>query len=261
MDKNPKISVITICYNSSQSIEKTIKSVLSQDYSNKEYIIIDGLSTDGTMNIVEKYRDDIDVIISEKDFGISDAFNKGIKYATGDVMVFINSDDILLPMALSKVAKSWTPDVDVLATNVIMKDLDTGFECREVPSLDFPIMPFFRHVAHQGAYISRDCYHKYGVYDTKVRWPMDLELLMRISLNGGKFRYANIDTAIFVSGGTTNSNSILRKRKDYLYIVRKNGGNYCQAWLFYLFLVVTQIVKKILMLFGKNFAQKLRYKR
>lgn len=256
-----KISIITVCYNSALTIEKTIQSVISQDYADREYIIVDGLSTDGTMGIVNRYRDRIDVIISEKDEGISDAFNKGIRRATGDVIVLINADDILLPGALSKVAQVWTPEVDVLASNVIMKDAETGYECREVPSTTFPLMPFFRHVAHQGAYISRECYQKYGLYDTYIRWPMDLEFLMRVYVRGGRFRHADIDTAVFISGGTTNSNSIFRKKKDYLYLVKKNGGNSLQAWTFYLFLVATQVIKKGMSVFGRNFAQKLRYRK
>ena len=255
-----KISIITVCYNSALTIEKTIQSVVSQDYANREYIVVDGLSSDNTMDIVNKYRDQIDVIISEKDQGISDAFNKGIRRATGDIIVMINADDILLPGALSKVAQVWTPEIDVLATNVIMKDAETGYECREVPSTTFPLMPFFRHVAHQGAYISWECYQKYGLYDTNIRWPMDLELLMRVYVQGGRFHHADIDTAVFISGGTTNSNSILKKKKDYLYIVRKNGGNSLQAWTFYMYLVATQVIKKGMSVFGSNFAQKLRYR-
>ena len=256
-----KISIITVCYNSALTIEKTIQSVVSQDYANREYIVVDGLSSDNTMDIVGKYRDQIDVIISEKDQGISDAFNKGIRRATGDIIVMINADDILLSGALSKVAQVWTPEIDVLATNVIMKDAETGYECREVPSTTFPLMPFFRHVAHQGAYISRECYQKYGLYDTNIRWPMDLELLMRVYVQGGRFHHADIDTAVFISGGTTNSNSILKKKKDYLYIVRKNGGNSLQAWTFYMYLVATQVIKKGMSVFGSNFAQKLRYRK
>lgn len=256
-----KISIITVCYNSAQTIEKTIQSVLGQDYPALEYIIVDGLSSDNTMSIVDKYGSEIDVIISEKDQGISDAFNKGIRHATGDIIAMINSDDILLPGALSRVAKAWQPGIDVLATNVIMKDADTGYECRETPSTDFPLMPFFRHVAHQGAYISRECYRKYGLYDTNIRWPMDLEYLMRVYTRGGTFRHADIDTALFISGGTTNSTSIFRKKKDYIYLVRKNGGSSLQAWTFYLFLIATQIIKRLLSVFGKNFGQKLRYRR
>ena len=258
---NIKITVITVCYNSARTIEKTLQSVVGQDYANREYIIVDGLSTDGTMGIVGRYSSQIDVIVSEKDQGISDAFNKGIRRATGDLIVMINSDDILLPGALSRVAQAWEPGIDVLATNVIMRDAATGYECRETPSTDFPVMPFFRHVSHQGAYISRECYGKYGLYDTNLRWPMDLEYLMRVYTQGGSFRHADIDTAMFISGGTTNSTSIFRKRKDYLYLVRKNGGSGLQAWTFYLFLVGTQIAKKALSVFGKNFAQSLRYRK
>ena len=257
----PKITIITICYNSAATIERTIRSIINQDYANREYIIVDGLSTDSTLDIVNRYRDRIDVVISERDKGISDAFNKGIRRATGDVIVLINSDDIMLPGALSKVAQAWDAETDVLCTNVIMKDANTGYECREVPSTSFPLMPFFRHVAHQGAYISRKCYSKYGLYDTNIRWPMDLEFLMRVYTQGGRFRRADIDTALFLSGGTTNSNSIFRKKKDYLYLVRKNGGNRLQAWTFYLFLVATQVVKKCMSPLGRNFAQKLRYRK
>lgn len=259
MDKNPKISIITICYNSKRTIENTIKSIVSQSYVNREYIIVDGGSTDGTLSVIDRYRDSVDVVVSEPDNGISDAFNKGIRLATGEVVVLINADDLLLPEALVKVADAWTEDTDLLMTNVIMKDSLTGFECREVPSTDFPLMPFFRHVAHQGAYVSKACYERYGLYDTEIRWPMDLEFMVRASVSGARFRYADIDTAVFMSGGTTNSNGIMKKRRDYIRLVRKNGGSMLQAWCFFLFLVMTQTVKKIMSPLGRNFAQKLRY--
>src|ERR1035437_10961175 len=89
-----KVSIITTAYNSSLTIEDTIKSVLDQDYPDIEYIIIDGGSTDGTMDIVNKYKDRIAKIVSEKDEGMYDAMNKGIKLATGDVIGILNSDDV-----------------------------------------------------------------------------------------------------------------------------------------------------------------------
>ena len=96
---NPKISLITISYNSKKHIEDTILSVTTQNYDNYEYIIIDGASTDGTLDIINKYQDKITTIITEPDKGISDAFNKGIRLCTGDIIGIINSDDILLPGA------------------------------------------------------------------------------------------------------------------------------------------------------------------
>ena len=107
--KKPKISIVTIAYNCVSEIEDTIKSVISQQYDNKEYIIIDGASTDGTMDVVNKYKDDIDVIVSEPDRGRSDAFNKGIEKSTGDYIVMMNAGDLLAEDALNKFAKSYCP--------------------------------------------------------------------------------------------------------------------------------------------------------
>ena len=89
-----KVSIITVCFNSQETIEKTIKSVISQRYKNYEYIIIDGGSTDNTIKIINKYKKYIEVIISEEDMGIYDAINKGIKKSTGSVISILHSDDI-----------------------------------------------------------------------------------------------------------------------------------------------------------------------
>jgi len=91
--QTPKISIITVVYNGMEYIEKTILSVINQDYENKEYIIVDGKSTDSTLEIINKYSSKITKIISEKDFGLYDAMNKGLKNSTGDFVIFINCGD------------------------------------------------------------------------------------------------------------------------------------------------------------------------
>ena len=95
-----KISVVTVCYNMVQYIETTIKSVLSQDYPNLEYIVIDGGSTDGTQQVIEKYKDQLAYYVSEPDNGMYDAINKGFSKATGDIIAWINADDIYMPWTL-----------------------------------------------------------------------------------------------------------------------------------------------------------------
>ena len=91
---SPLVSIITPAFNSDKTIESTIKSVLSQSHPRIEYIIVDGGSTDGTINIIKKYEDKINVWISEQDEGIYDAMNKGIKLASGDIVGFLNADDV-----------------------------------------------------------------------------------------------------------------------------------------------------------------------
>lgn len=249
MVQNIKISIVTPTYNSERTIEETIQSVLSQDYDNLEYIIIDGASTDGTLNIVRKYEQNIATIVSEKDKGISDAFNKGIAHATGEVLCFINSDDIMLPGALQAAADAFDGQHDIYCGNVLLENPKTGFQCREKPSTSFPIVPIFCHVAHQGMFATLDAYHRFGGYDTEIRYPMDLDFLVRATRMGARFKHIDHDIACFREGGAT-ATSIFKKKKDYLRLVRQNGGNAFQAYFFYLFLVVTQFVKKCFKIVG-----------
>ena len=101
MNKKPKITIITVCKNSSSTLEETIKSIVAQKYNNIEYIIIDGKSNDGTLSIIEKYKKHINLSISETDNGIYDAFNKGISMCRGEYICIINSDDIFTKNALN----------------------------------------------------------------------------------------------------------------------------------------------------------------
>lgn len=261
MGKNVKISIVTPTYNSKSTVEDTIKSVLSQNYDNLEYIIIDGGSTDGTLDIIYKYEEHFARIVSEKDNGISDAFNKGIANATGDVLCFINSDDVMLPGSLQAVADGYDGENDIYCGNVLLENPDTGYKCREVPSTRFPIVPIFCHVAHQGMFVTLDAYRRFGTYDTAIRYPMDLDFLVRATRLGARFKYIDYDIACFRAGGAT-ATSIFKKRKDYIRLVRNNGGTIIQAYFFYIFLCTTQIVKKLLSLVGgADFGQKLRYRK
>jgi glycosyltransferase involved in cell wall biosynthesis len=108
MDKNFKVSIITVCFDAEDDIEKTIQSVLNQTYNDIEYIIVDGKSTDGTMDIIKIYENRISKIICEPDKGIYDAMNKGIRAATGDVLYFLNAGDRLCDgNIIEKVAKEF----------------------------------------------------------------------------------------------------------------------------------------------------------
>lgn len=245
-----KISVITITYNSEKTLEETIKSVINQNYDNLEYLIIDGGSKDGTLDIVEKYKDNISYVVSEKDSGISNAFNKGIAAATGEIVGIINSDDILLPNTLSSLASNYDPRVDVYGFNVLPWNSETGDIYREKvsPSTDFHSIYLPHNVAHPGRFIRKDAYKKYGVYDERLRYLMDHDLLVRFYRGGAIFKNINHDGALFRLGGTTDD-SILKMKNDYKLYTINNGGSKFSFYCYFSYKVVRHWTKKVMLKF------------
>lgn len=257
----PVISIVTICFNSVKTIEETIKSVLGQDYPLLDYVIIDGGSTDGTVELVKCYETQLGYFCSEPDNGISDAFNKGIKNAKGDIICIINSDDILLPNVLERVAEYYEEDVDVYRGNVIIRNKETDFTGRDIPSMKFPLMPFFVNVDHQGTFVSAKAHKKWGYYDTNFRYMMDHDFLARCYQNGARFKYLPIDVAEFRLGGVSVA-SIKQKKYDLEHIVLNNGGGWLLAKFCYFYFYTFDLVKRIVIkLFGLNFLKRLHYKK
>ena len=257
---NPKISIITITYNSEKTLEQTIQSVISQNYDNLEYLIIDGGSTDHTLDIVNKYRNNIAVMVSEPDNGISDAFNKGIERATGEIIGIINSDDLLCPNALSAVAAAYEATVDVYRGNTQYWDEQNGITYRGIPSMEFPanhILP--KSVCHQSTFVTKAAYTKCGGFRTDFRYSMDYDLLVRFYQKSTKWKYINIDLAISRMGGVTDQTSFWKKRKEVYSIVVANGGSKWYAYGNELYFLWYQTFKKILFLFGRNRIQRLKY--
>lgn len=207
---NLKISIITIAYNCENEIEDTIKSVIAQSYPNKQYIIIDGASTDNTMAVVNQYMDKIDVIVSEPDKGRSDAFNKGIQKATGDYIVMMNAGDLLTDNALEKFAQNYKDGYDVIKGNTLRWNPGSGAYYREKPVINYPSIPFNFLVCHQSTYISKTAYEKYGDYLVGFRVAMDFELMLRFTRMGARFYSIDEDLAVFRMGGISQT---ARKRR------------------------------------------------
>lgn len=220
----PKISIVTITFNSEKTLEETIKSVVNQDYDNLEYLIIDGGSKDHTLDIVNKYRDKIAVVVSEPDKGISDAFNKGIQRASGEIIGIINSDDLLLPGALRLIAENYNPTIDVYSGNVLFWNKDTGDEAVAKPDIIFDKLKLQYGVAHPSRFIRKDAYDKYGLYSIEFRYNMDGDLLCRFYKQGAKFYHIDKSLTKFRMGGTTADN-IHKKKNDYRLFVKNFGGS------------------------------------
>jgi len=176
---NYSISLITICFNSAATIKRTIDSVLSQQIPFLEYIIIDGGSTDGTVNIVKSYGKAVTIFVSEPDKGISDAFNKGISLASGKVIGLINSDDLLLPGAVNKVLSFFDdhPDVDVLHGDILLYD-DNRFVKKLKPAGRWWYPWRLVLFNHPATYVKKSIYMKYGLYKRDYRYAMDDDLYL-----------------------------------------------------------------------------------
>ncbi len=223
MRTNPKISIITITFNSEKTLEETIKSVISQDYDNLEYIIVDGKSTDKTLEIVDKYKAKISKVVSERDKGISDGFNKGINLATGEIIGIINSDDLLLSDALKAIAENYDPDIDVYRGKTITWNDKTNYCFTGEPTMRFPLYKGVRSVSHQATFVTKNAYNKRGGFRLDLKYAMDVDLLKRFYIKGATFKYVPKELAVFRWGGATND-GWTRKAGEWRKIIIGNGG-------------------------------------
>ena len=181
-----KISIITVSYNSSSTICDTFESVLQQIYPDIEYIVVDGLSIDGTVDIIKEYKPKFNGRmrwISEKDNGLYDAMNKGINMATGDVVGIINSDDLLAePDAIKKVMDVFNnSDVDCVYADLYYVSQDnTNHIVRHWKSRKVGTFAKGWHPAHPTFYVKKSVYDKYGTFNLKYRLAADFEIMLRL---------------------------------------------------------------------------------
>lgn len=257
----PKISIVTITFNSEHTVEETIKSVISQDYPNLEYIIIDGASKDGTLAVVDKYRGKIAKVISEPDNGISDAFNKGIRHSTGDIIGIINSDDVLLPGALSAVAAAYESGVGVYRGNILIWDSKSNTKIKACPSMKFPLHTFKKRVVcHMGTFVAKEVYEKYGMFKTHFRFMMDVDLLVRLYEAGVRFKYIPKELAMFRLGGVTSS-LFLKKTGELERLFRENGAGWLYAKMHVVLFVLTNSILVVLRALGLSlFIKKVKFR-
>ena len=230
--KQPKISIITVCYNSALHIEECIQSVVSQDYPNLEYIIIDGGSSDGTLDIISKYKDKIAYFVSEPDRGISDAFNKGIKAATGDIIGIINSDDFMMPGVLKNVAAEYEEGVDVYRGYCLVWNEKYNTKHAIHPNAHFGVPPFGSIICHESSFISKKRYEILGGYKVSFKYAMDLDLFVRMYKDKAlRTKFIDVCVITFRTGGASSSPAY-KLEKERIRLVLENGGSRFDACLF-----------------------------
>lgn len=202
-------TVVTICYNCSKVIEGTIQNVLSQDHTLFEYIVVDGKSTDGTLEIINKYRGQIDLIISEPDRGIYDAMNKGILHATGKYVIFMNAGDSFFSSdVLRDVSDQLLPDSDVLFGD--KSDVRDGVKYRVKAKPFYENMPLHQEMGfnHQCVFVSLEKAKKFP-FDLKYKLAADYDMIIKIYRDGGRFQQLDMIIANFDLTGASNQNRIV----------------------------------------------------
>lgn len=227
-----KVSIITTCFNREKTIKDSIKSVLSQDYHDIEYIVIDGASTDKSVEIINGYKDKIATFISEPDRGMYEAINKGIRLATGDIVGLLHSDDILYaPDTISHIVKRFEDTdseliygnglfVDYNNLNKIIRQWISGkYYKNRVKKGWLPL--------HPTVYMRRNCFEQIGYYDESFRIAADSDFLVRCFYKSNfKISYLNEYIVRMRMGGVSTSfNKTVIKWKEDMRMYKNNGFN------------------------------------
>jgi len=185
----PLVSVITIARNAGATIQQTIESILAQTYPNIEYIVIDGASTDETLNITRRYEHRIDYWLSEPDEGIADAFNKGIALATGEIIGIINADDWYNEDAVRHAVEQFRQSqADIVYGNLQLWDKDMK---TELFFADHKQIEIEMTINHPSVFVRRTAYEEIGLFRADFRYAMDYEWLLRAKHHGLRFHYIN----------------------------------------------------------------------
>ncbi|GHT01776.1 hypothetical protein AGMMS50276_30540 [Synergistales bacterium] len=233
-------SLITVCLNAVDTIEETILSVLNQNYPALEYIVIDGGSTDGTMDVIERHRSRLSKVVSEPDRGIYDAFNKGLAIATGDIVGILNADDMYAPWTFETVAKASRrrPDGGVFYGKLV--SLDRANRKWTVYPIDSHSNLPNRMIGHPAMFVRNSVYKKRGFFNTDYKIAGDWDFMLRLYMAGEIFcPMDKVLTAFSVSGLsshvsrrlTMESIAIYRKYLPRFAALRKILKTEIKYWL------------------------------
>jgi len=230
LNNNPTISIITVCYNSENTIERTIKSVIKQNYAQIEYIIVDGKSKDGTMDIIQKYRDKITKVISEPDKGIYDAMNKGIELASGEIIGILNSDDIYTSNTIiSEITREFVKrDVQLVYGNITYFRNNPDEAIRTWVTKSY-YKRFFDHgevAPHPSLFVKKEVYNKIGTYHSDFKITSDYEFMLRaLRINSYKSYHLNKFIVNMQMGGesTKSFKNIIQGNKEIVISWKMNN--------------------------------------
>lgn len=233
---NPLVSIITVCLNSKKYLEQSIQSVINQTYDNIEYIIIDGGSKDGTLDIIRKYEDKIAYWVSENDDGIADAWNKGILASTGEIIGIINSDDWYELTSVDHAVSALTKNNNAGVVHGDRRQWnETGNKVKGVVIPSYKIDKLFLYtmpINHPTCFVRKKIYETYGLFKNIYKYSMDHEFFLRLWENNVKFIYLKRVLANMRSGGASYEHELqgLEESKE---IALRHGAKRSYAYLYY----------------------------
>jgi glycosyltransferase involved in cell wall biosynthesis len=219
MSHLPLISIITVCYNSDKTIEETILSVINQDYPAIEYIIIDGGSTDKTLDIIQKYKSQISFWQSEPDKNMYDALNKGLKKVRGDIWMALNSDDYLAnDTVLSAVAQSYSQfgtQYGAYYGDILKKEAHTFRKISLFP-INYKLLLASEHCSFMpqpSTFLIRDVIAQVGLFDLSYRYASDYDYFLRVT-KAYKVKHISNVTTVFRDHETSITNRLAEKMNE-----------------------------------------------
>jgi glycosyltransferase involved in cell wall biosynthesis len=258
----PRVSIITINLNNASGLEKTIISVQNQDFSDYEFIIVDGFSKDSSVSIIKKYSSIITYWSSEPDTGVYNAMNKGIMKSVGEYLYFLNSGDTFVSNQVLNEIFREDPTEDLLFGNllVVINEQVIG---KALGKMHLTFADIFNHtIKHQASFMKRTLFAKYGLFNENRKIVSDWEFFLKtVGLNNATYRYVNIYVSCFDNNGISNNNATLvrseRKqvidenipqmmRPDYefLYNYKVYENIFYNKWTFFIVRLINKVIKR-----------------
>jgi glycosyltransferase involved in cell wall biosynthesis len=218
-----KVSIVTICLNESSKIERTVKSVIEQDYDDIEYILIDGDSKDGTLEIINKYKSKIDVFVSEPDEGIFYAQNKGISLATGDYVIILNAGDYFFKTDSVSIMINNSDEKDFVYGDIVFEPENRHLYRKKSPKKITYLNMFVESIPHPATMYKRTLFKKTGLYDTNYKLSADYDFLLNcIFVKRCSYKYISYPVSVFnLEGVSSNQKNQKLFRYERIIIQKK----------------------------------------
>ncbi len=253
------ISFVTVVYNDAVGLERTLLSVLQQDTDLVEHVVIDGCSNDGSLEVIKKYEKNIDTWVSERDGGIYDAMNKGLKLAKGAWICMLNAGDVLEPdviPAIINILKSGNVN-SIYFGDAYYYYPDTTVK-RNVPGNSDRLLEAMS-ICHQAIFLPSAIHHRYGFYSLEYECASDFHFFLRLRLSNEAFIHMPFPVVTFFAGGTSDRRMLKSRIESIKILWRLNSPKAFKGTLHYIYEIVQQYVYSgLTKLIGVNYAAKIR---